>query len=46
MQDQFRCAAYANIAQWCSTLLQKTVKWRDATKCRNNNKTIYFTIKL
>ena len=35
MQTQFKCAAYANMANWCSSLLQNTIKWRDATNCRN-----------
>ena len=34
MQATFRCAAYENIAQWCSSLLQTTVLWRTPTNCR------------
>ncbi len=34
LQSQLRCAAYQNIATWCSGLIQKTVLWRSATNCR------------
>ena len=44
MQEQFRCAAYANMAQWCSSILQTTVKWRDVTKCRNEMQFLEFLI--